>query len=497
MVHVLGAKLLKKDTNSKAVAMRVETDTMGEVKVPAESYWGAQTQRSRENFKIGGERRFGFTDDFIAGYAVLKKAAARANGELKLLDATVVRAIAAAADEVIAGRMEGNFPLVVWQTGSGTQTNMNLNEVIAGRANELMGRGRGGKAPVHPNDHVNKGQSSNDTFPTAMHIAAGVSVAKRLLPVVVALRKELEKKAKAWDSVVKIGRTHLQDATPLTLGQEFGAFAAQLAFAEKAVHDAWLGVLPLPIGGTAVGTGLNTHVKFPSLVVKHVRAETRVNFGEMPNKFFGLAAHDPLVHLSAALKTLAVAAMKIANDVRLLGSGPRCGLNELNLPANEPGSSIMPGKVNPTQCEALSMVCCQVIGNDAAVTAGGLQGHLQLNVFKPLIIHNVLQSVGLLSDALESFRAHCVVGLAPNHGQIKRHLENSLMLVTALNPVIGYDKAAQVAKKALKDNMSLKEAALKLGFLDAKAFDAAVRPEKMIAPDAGGKKPAKLSRKSR
>ncbi|NBV54322.1 MAG: class II fumarate hydratase [Proteobacteria bacterium] len=465
--------------------MRAETDTMGEVLVPGDRYWGAQTQRSRENFKIGGERCFAFSDDFIAGYAILKKAAALANGELKLLDATVVRAIAAAADEVVAGRLAGNFPLVVWQTGSGTQTNMNLNEVIAGRANELMGRGRGGKAPVHPNDHVNKGQSSNDTFPTAMHIAAAVSVDKRLFPALVELRRELEKKAKAWSAVVKIGRTHLQDATPLTLGQEFGAFAAQLAFAEKALRQAWEGVLPLPIGGTAVGTGLNTHAKFPALVVKQVRAQTRVKFGEMSNKFFGLAAHDPLVQLSGSLRTVAVAAMKIANDVRLLGSGPRCGLNELNLPANEPGSSIMPGKVNPTQCEALSMVCCQVIGNDAAVVAGGMQGHLQLNVFKPLIIHNILQSVQLLSDALESFREHCVVGLAPNHGQIKRHLENSLMLVTALNPVIGYDKAAAVAKKALKDNMSLKEAALKLGFLDAKAFDAAVRPERMIGPDSG------------
>ncbi len=471
-------KVVKTDTS-----VRMESDSMGQVGVPADRYWAAQTQRSSENFRIGGEQRFSFTPRFVKAYAVLKKAAAQANGELKLLDAKTVKAICSAADEVIAGKLEGNFPLVVWQTGSGTQTNMNLNEVIAGRANEILTGVRGGKSPVHPNDHVNKGQSSNDTFPTAMHLAACDAVAQDLLPVLVATRKELLKKAKAWQKVVKIGRTHMQDATPLTLGQEFGAFAAQIEFAEQCVVQALAGAMALPIGGTAVGTGLNTHVKFPALVTKYCAKEMNLKFREMENKFFGLAAHDPLVQMSGALKTTAVAAMKLANDVRLLGSGPRCGLNELNLPANEPGSSIMPGKVNPTQCEALSMVCCQVIGNDAAVTAGGLQGHLQLNVFKPLIIHNVLQSVQLLSDALTSFVDNCLVGLEPNHQQIENHLANSLMLVTALNPVIGYDKAAQVAKKALHDNMSLKDAALKLGFLDAKTFDAAVRPEKMISPD--------------
>lgn len=462
--------------------LRVESDSMGEVAVPAERYWGAQTQRSSENFKIGGAQRFGFTPRFVRAYAVLKKAAAQANGDLKLLDGKIAKAIVRAADEVIAGKLEGNFPLVVWQTGSGTQTNMNLNEVIAGRANELLTGARGGKSPVHPNDHVNKGQSSNDTFPTAMHIAACEAVAKDLLPALADIRKELVKKSKAWAKLVKIGRTHLQDATPLTLGQEFSAFAAQMQFAEACVTQALEAALALPIGGTAVGTGLNTHPKFPALVVKHAAKESGLKFREMENKFFGLAAHDPLVQLSGALKTAAVAACKMANDVRLLGSGPRCGLNELNLPANEPGSSIMPGKVNPTQCEALTMVCCQVIGNDMAVTTGGLQGHLQLNVFKPLIIHNVLQSVQLLADALQSFTAHCLVGLEPNKPQIERHLANSLMLVTALNPVIGYDKAAQVAKKALKDGLSLKDAAVKLGFLDAKAFDAAVRPERMTTP---------------
>lgn len=480
----MSRKPVAKDTPRKATPIngRTESDTMGDVTVPADRYWGAQTQRSSENFKIGGAR-FSFTPRFVRAYAVLKKAAAQANGDLKLLDGKLVKAICGAADEVIAGKLDENFPLVVWQTGSGTQTNMNLNEVIAGRANEALTGKRGGKSPVHPNDHVNKGQSSNDTFPTAMHIAACEALAKDVLPALAKLRKELQDKSKAWAKIIKIGRTHLQDATPLTLGQEFGAFAAQVAFAERCVLQALDGALALPIGGTAVGTGLNTHVKFPAMVVKFAAAETGLEFKEMENKFFGLAAHDPLVQVSAALKTAAVAAMKIANDIRLLGSGPRCGLGELNLPANEPGSSIMPGKVNPTQCEALSMVCCQVIGNDAAVTAGGLQGHLQLNVFKPLIIHNVLQSAQLLSDAVESFRAHCLEGLEPNVAQIERHLTNSLMLVTALNPVIGYDKAAQVAKKALKDNMSLKEAAVKLGFLDAKAFDAAVRPEKMISPD--------------
>jgi fumarate hydratase class II len=470
------------------IVTRAESDSMGIVAVPADKYWAAQTQRSKENFLIGGhteeERaRFSFTPMFIAGYAALKQACAHANGQLKLVDVKLVKAISAAADEVRAGKLAGNFPLVVWQTGSGTQTNMNLNEVLAGRANELLTGQRGGKAPVHPNDHVNRGQSSNDTFPTAMHIAAALALHTQALPALKTARVALEKKAKAWEKILKIGRTHLQDATPITLGQEFGAFAAQLAYAEAEVKKALEALLPLPLGGTAVGTGLNTHVKMPALAAKHLSKALGLKFSIMENKFFGLSAHEPLLNASAALRTAAVASLKIANDVRLLGSGPRCGLNELNLPANEPGSSIMPGKVNPTQCEALSMVCCQVIGNDAAVCAGAMQGHLQLNVFKPLIIHNVLQSAQLLADALVSFTDNCVVGLEPNKPQLERHLANSLMLVTALNPVIGYDKAAAVAKKALKENLTLQEACVKLGYLDAKTFAAKVKPENMLHPD--------------
>lgn len=465
-------------------ATRLEHDTMGPVAVPAMAHWGAQTQRSIENFKIGGMQRFSFTPLFVEAYALLKQAAAASNAELGLLDAKLAKLIGAAADEVRAGRLADQFPLVVWQTGSGTQTNMNVNEVLAGWANEQATGVRGGKAPVHPNDHVNMGQSSNDTFPTAMHMAASMAIVQQVQPALAGLRRALSKKSAAWQKVVKIGRTHLQDATPLTLGQEFGAFAAQVAFAEQAVADALKGLLPLPLGGTAVGTGLNSHPKLAGLVVKKVAKATKIPFVEMEDKFFGLAAHDPLVHASAALKTAAVACLKIANDVRLLGSGPRCGLNELNLPANEPGSSIMPGKVNPTQCEALSMVCCQVIGNDAAVTVGGLQGHLQLNVFKPLIIHNVLQSCQLLADAVESFTEHCVAGLAPNLPQLARHLANSLMLVTALNPVVGYDNAAKVAKLALKDNLTLREAALQLKVCDGATFDRAVRPELMLGAQA-------------
>jgi fumarate hydratase class II len=463
--------------------VRMEKDTMGEVAVPADRYWGAQTQRSKENFRIGGEQWFSFTDRFVQAYAVLKRSAALANGQLKLLDPRVVKAIVAAADEVIDGKLAGNFPLVVWQTGSGTQTNMNLNEVIAARANEMLTGKRGGKSPVHPNDHVNRGQSSNDTFPAAMHIAAAMAASGDLLPALAKLRKALDRKSKQWTKLVKIGRTHLQDATPLTLGQEFSAFVAQLEHVERAIGSALKEVLVLPLGGTAVGTGLNTHVKFPAMATAEIAKVTKLKFINMPNKFFGLAAHDPLVQLSGSLKTAAVACMKIANDIRLLGSGPRCGLNELSLPANEPGSSIMPGKVNPTQCEALTMVCCQVIGNDAAVTAGGLQGHLQLNVFKPLIIHNVLQSIQLLADACASFTENCVDGLEANTAQIEKHLQNSLMLVTALNSVIGYDNAAKVAKTAFKENKTLKEVAVGLKLIDARTFDAKVRPESMIKPD--------------
>ncbi|HEX2859358.1 MAG TPA: class II fumarate hydratase [Alphaproteobacteria bacterium] len=460
---------------------RTETDSMGDIAVPADAYWGAQTQRSTENFKIGGQT---FTPRFVQAYAFLKRAAATVNVGLKQLDKKTADAIARACDEIIDGKLNAHFPLVVWQTGSGTQTNMNLNEVIAGRANEMATGTKGGKSPVHPNDHVNRGQSSNDTFPTAMHIAAAMALHEDLLPALAEFEKALAAKAKAWTKIIKIGRTHLQDATPLSLGQEFSAFAAQIKFARARIEEAGKAILPLPLGGTAVGTGLNSHPKFAPQVCKEVGRLTGLPFTQIDNTFFGLSGHEPLVQLSGSLKTAAVAAMKIANDIRLLGSGPRCGLNELNLPANEPGSSIMPGKVNPTQCEALSMVCCQLIGNDAAITAGGLQGHLQLNVFKPLIIHNLLQSIGLLADASRSFVEHCVDGLEPNKPAIEAHLANSLMLVTALNPVIGYDKAAQVAKKALKENLTLRDAALKLGFIDGKTFDKTVRPEDMIAPKA-------------
>lgn len=465
----------------RSAAVRMESDTMGDVAVPADAYWGAQTQRSLENFKIGGER---FTPRFVRGYALLKRSAAIVNKDLGVLDGKLAKLICDAADDVIAGKLDGEFPLVVWQTGSGTQTNMNLNEVIASRANEMAGKGRGGKAPVHPNDHVNKGQSSNDTFPTAMHIAAAEAVARDLLPALDVFYKALDKKAKAWNGIIKTGRTHLQDATPLTLGQEFSAFAAQVDFARQQVAHALQGVLALPIGGTAVGTGLNAHPQFAAKVCAELKRFTKLGFKPMDNKFFGLASHDPFVQLSGALKTTAVAAMKIANDIRLLGSGPRCGIAELDLPANEPGSSIMPGKVNPTQCEAMTMVCAQVVGNDTAVAVGGMQGHLQLNVFKPVIIHNVLQSIKLLTDASHSFVDNCLDGLKPNKPQIERHLANSLMLVTALNPVIGYDKAAKVAKTALAKNQTLRETAIGLGYIDGATFDKTVRPELMVGPTA-------------
>ncbi|MFZ2587049.1 MAG: class II fumarate hydratase [Alphaproteobacteria bacterium] len=470
--------------NAVKPAVRIEKDTMGNVSVPADKYWGAQTQRSLENFKIGGER---FPVRFIAAFARLKRACATANANLGLLDKKLAKAICTAADDVIAGKFNEHFPLVVWQTGSGTQTNMNLNEVIANRAIELLGGDLGGKL-VHPNDHVNKGQSSNDTFPTAMHVAAAEAVHADLLPALAKLEKALDKKAKAWTKIIKIGRTHLQDATPLTLGQEFSAFAMQINFAIARIKEAYAATLPLPIGGTAVGTGLNAHVEFDTRVCAELARLTGLKFTPMPNKFFGLATHDPLVHLSGSLKTTAVACMKIANDIRLLGSGPRCGLNELNLPANEPGSSIMPGKVNPTQCEAFTMVCAQVIGNDVAISVGGLQGHLQLNVFNPVIIFNLLQSIKLLAEAAISFVDNCVDGLEPNTAEIQKHLHNSLMLVTSLNPVIGYDNAAKVAKHAFAKNLTLKQAAMELKLIDSKTFDEKVKPESMIGPFGRKKK---------
>ena len=459
---------------------RVEKDSMGEIKVPADRYWGAQTQRSLENFKIGGDR---FPREMIRAFGVLKKAAALTNMELGSLDKKIGDSIVKAADEVIEGRLDDHFPLVVWQTGSGTQSNMNSNEVIANRAIELNG-GKLGDKSIHPNDHVNKAQSSNDTFPTAMHIAAVEQVHNRLLPMLEKLRSALDKKSKAFSSIVKIGRTHLMDATPLTLGQEFSAYVHQLKLGMDRVNDNLVRLYPLALGGTAVGTGLNTHPEFASKAASHIAQITGQSFVSAENKFEGLAAHDALVELSGTLKVLACSLMKIANDIRMLGSGPRCGFGELKLPANEPGSSIMPGKVNPTQSEALTMVCAQVIGNDMAVAVGGCTGHFELNVFKPVMIFNVLNSIRLISDACESFTDKCVVGIEPNEEQIKKHLENSLMLVTALNNHIGYDKAAKIAKTAYEKGSTLKEEAVKLGFLTAEKFDEIVRPEKMIGPQS-------------
>lgn len=457
---------------------RIEKDSMGEIKVESDKIWGAQTQRSIENFKIGGDR---FPREMIRALGTLKKCAAKANRDLGLLPEDKAKFIIQAADEVIAGKLDEFFPLVVWQTGSGTQTNMNTNEVIANRAIQLKIGKLGGK-DIHPNDDVNKAQSSNDTFPTAMHIAAAERVTNRLIPAMSALQKEFEKKQKEFNDIIKIGRTHLMDATPLTLGQEFSGYVTQISHGQERLKVSLPHVFELAIGGTAVGTGLNTHPEFAEKVSKEIAKETGLPFVSGKNKFEGLAAHDALVQLSGALKTIACSLMKIANDVRWMGSGPRCGIGELLLPANEPGSSIMPGKVNPTQCEALTMVCCQVIGNDAAVTAGGMSGNFELNVYKPVIIFNVLNSIRLLSDACDSFRENCVEGIRANKERIQELMNESLMLVTALNPVIGYDNAAKIAKYAHEKNMTLKEAAKELNLLDEKKFDEVVRPEKMIGP---------------
>ncbi len=460
------------------MGFRTEKDSMGEIKVPADKYWGAQTQRSLENFKIGGDR---FPREMIRALGILKKCAALTNAELGLLPKEKCEVIVKAADEVIQGKLDAHFPLVVWQTGSGTQTNMNANEVIANRALELMGQGLGSKG-IHPNDDVNKGQSSNDTFPTAMHIAVGEQVHHRLLPMLDKLAVALEKKQKELTGIVKIGRTHLMDATPLTLSQEFSAYVTQLKHGIVRVKNDMPYVLELALGGTAVGTGLNTHPDFPLKAAAAIAKETKLSFTSAENKFEALAAHDALVQLSGTLKTLACSLMKIANDIRLLGSGPRSGIGELILPANEPGSSIMPGKVNPTQSEAMTMVCAQVIGNDMAVAVGGSTGHFQLNVFKPVIVFNVLNSIRLISDACESFTDHCVEGIKANKVQIKKHLDNSLMLVTALNPHIGYDNAAKIAKAAHENNTTLREEAIRLKLLDGETFDRVVRPEQMIGP---------------
>jgi len=458
---------------------RIETDSMGEVKVPADKYWGAQTQRSLENFKIGTDK---FPKEMIRAFGILKKAAGLTNQELGLLPADKADLIVRAANEVIEGKLDSHFPLVIWQTGSGTQTNMNVNEVIANRAIELAGGVMGSKKPVHPNDDVNKGQSSNDTFPTAMHIAAVEEIHRRLVPMVKKLRDALQKKEAEFKDIIKIGRTHLMDAIPLTLGQEISGYVQQLTGGLERIDAALPQLYELALGATAVGTGLNTHPQFALKAAQKIAQITGKPFKTARNKFEALSCHDSMVSLSGVLNTLAVSLMKIANDIRWLASGPRCGFGELHLPENEPGSSIMPGKVNPTQCEAMTMVCVQVFGNNTAVTVAGSSGNFELNVFKPLIIFNIFNSIRLLSDACESFTDRCVVGIKANRLNIKKHLENSLMLVTALNPHIGYDNAAKVAKKAFAENITLKEAAVALGLLTAEKFDALVRPQDMIGP---------------
>ncbi len=472
---------MKADTASASKKMRTETDSMGPIEVPADRYWGAQTQRSLHYFSIGQDK---MPREMIRAIGILKKAAAEVNRELGLLPKEKAKLIIQAAEEVISGQLDDHFPLRIWQTGSGTQTNMNGNEVIANRATELAGGKLGSKDLVHPNDHVNMSQSSNDTFPTAMHIAAVEELEHRLIPGLTKLREALEEKAREFRDIVKIGRTHLMDAVPLTLGQEFSGYVAQLDQDLERIR----GVLPhlneLAIGGTAVGTGLNAHAEFGSRAAAKIAELTGLPFVSAPNKFAALASHEPLVMASGALKTLACSLMKIANDIRWLGSGPRCGLGELILPANEPGSSIMPGKVNPTQCEAMTMVSVQVMGNDTAISVGDSQGNFELNVFKPLIIHNLLHSIRLLADACRSFTDYCVAGIQANRLQIEHYLTNSLMLVTALTPHIGYDKAAQVAKKAYEEGKTLREVCLRLGFLSGEQFDAIVRPEKMLGPKA-------------
>ncbi len=458
---------------------RIEKDTMGEIEVPNDRYWGAQTQRSIKNFKIGGDR---FPREMIRAFGILKKSAAVTNEKLGLLEKEKCEAIVKAASEVIEGKLDDHFPLVIWQTGSGTQTNMNSNEVISNRAIEILGGEIGSKTPVHPNDDVNKAQSSNDTFPTAMHIAVAEQIEHRLVPMLEKLTKTLEIKSKEFKDIVKIGRTHFMDATPLTLGQEFSGYLTQMKKGIERVRATQKNIYALALGGTAVGTGLNTHPKFAVEATKEIAKETGLPFVTAENKFEALASHDALVEVSGALKTLACSLMKIGNDIRMLGSGPRSGIGELYLPANEPGSSIMPGKVNPTQCEALTMVCAQVLGNDVAVNIGGANGHFELNVFKPMMVFNVLNSTRLLADACESFNDNCVVGIEANREVIQRHLDNSLMLVTALNPHIGYDKAAKIAKTAFQNGTTLKEEAVNLGYLTEEEFESAVKPEEMIGP---------------
>jgi fumarate hydratase, class II len=464
---------------------RTETDSFGPIEVQDDRLWGAQTERSRLNFKIGGQR---FPRELIRALALVKLGAAKANaelGELKMLDARQLEALQTAAQEVADGRFDEHFPLVVWQTGSGTQTNMNVNEVISNRAIQLLGGRLGAKTPIHPNDHVNRSQSSNDVFPTAMHVATAERVHGRLLPALRALADGLDAKAEEWTDVVKIGRTHLQDATPITVGQEFSGYAQHVRDGVRVLELLLDPVYELALGGTAVGTGLNTHPRYAELSAKRIAELAGLPFRTAPNKFAALAGHDALVGLSGGLKQVAAALMKIANDIRWLGSGPRCGLGELHLPENEPGSSIMPGKVNPTQCEALTMVCVQVMGNDAAVGFAGSQGNFELNVFKPVIIHNVLEAITLLADAADSFRQNCLDGLELNRQRVESLMQQSLMLVTALNRHIGYDKAAKVAKTAFEKNATLRETVVQLGFMTGEAFDAAVQPREMVGPNPG------------
>ncbi len=456
---------------------RVEKDTFGPIEVPSEHLWGAQTQRSLHHFKISSEK---MPPELLRALAQVKRACASVNLALGLLSKDKAEAIARAADEVIDGLHPGEFPLAVWQTGSGTQSNMNMNEVLANRASELLGGARGEARKVHPNDDVNRGQSSNDVFPTAMHVAAVEAVHNHLLPSVAKLRDVLAAKAEAFAEIVKVGRTHLQDATPLTLGQEMSGYVAQLDHAMRHLRDALPHLRELALGGTAVGTGLNAHPKFAVAVAAELSEITGLAFVTAPNKFEALAAHDALVHAHGALKTLAAALMKIANDVRWLASGPRCGLAEITIPENEPGSSIMPGKVNPTQCEALTMLCCQVLGNDVAVNIGGAMGNFELNVFKPLIANAFLQSARLLADGCDSFRAHCAAGIEPDRARLAELVEKTLMLVTALNPHIGYDNAARIAKTAHKTGKSLKETAIELELCTAEQFDAWVQPRNMV-----------------
>ena len=458
---------------------RIETDTMGEVAVPTEAYWGAQTQRSRDNFKIGGET---LPTPLIRAMALVKKAAAQTNAALGRLDEARTNLIVQAADEILAGKLADQFPLVVWQTGSGTQSNMNINEVLANRANELAGQPRGSYAPVHPNDHVNQAQSTNDSFPTAIHVAAAIEIKHFLMPNVQALRDTLQQKSAAFDHIIKIGRTHLQDATPLTLGQEFSGYVSQLDHGLQRLEAALQGLYELPLGGTAVGTGLNSHPDYAQKAAAALAELSGLPFVSAPNKFEALAARDAAVFASGALKTLAVSLNKIANDIRWLASGPRCGLGELRIPENEPGSSIMPGKVNPTQSEALTMVAAQVLGNDTTIGIAGASGNFELNVFMPVIAYNLLQSIRLLGDACDSFNRHCAAGIKPVPEKIDHFLHDSLMLATALNRHIGYENAAKIAKTAYRENKTLKQAAAELNLVSAEEFDAWVQPEEMVRP---------------